>query len=161
MKRLTVLLTLAGVYAMKRFYSHASVDDLDWILRPTVWLVEAATRLSFPKEAGVGWFNRDVGFAVIPACAGVNFLIAAFAALVVTQLQRPPWLLLPAAAAAAYAATLGANAARLVIAILLHVHQVSWGPLTASRLHQIEGVFVYVTALLLLTLTTARRPCDA
>jgi exosortase K len=160
-KVVSVAVTLAGVYWLKRYYSHATVDDLDWILRPTVWLLEALTRRPFPKEAGVGWFNRDVGFAVIPACAGVNFLCAAFAALVLTQLHRRPHLWLPVAAVVAYAATVVANTARLVVAVALHAHHVAWGPLTASRLHQIESVFVYVTALMLLTLTVSRKPCAA
>jgi exosortase K len=167
MKRAVAAATVAVVLAVKLYYSSASAADLDWILRPTVWLVEIGTGLAFVREAGVGYFSRDVGFAVIPACAGVNFLVVAFASLVFGQLGRArrPLLLFFGAMVPAFASTLVANAVRLVIAVELHRQRLSWHWLTPARLHQLEGVVVYVTALLLLSLTAARvlerRPCAA
>jgi exosortase K len=159
MKRIT--LTLAVVFAVKLYYRSASAADLDWILRPTVWLVELVTRIPFVREAGIGYFNRDVGFAVIPACAGVNFLVAAFATLMLAQRGRL-WLQLPVAALAAFAATVVVNAARLAVAVGLHHHRVSFWFLTPPRLHQLEGVIFYVTALFLLALAVQeKKPCAA
>jgi exosortase K len=150
-RAIVAALTLAVVLAMKLYYRSASAADLDWILRPTVWLVETVTGFSFVREAGIGYLDRQVGFAIIPPCAGVNFLIVAFASLVLGQLWRArrPLLLFFAAAVPALAATLTANTVRLVIAIELHRHQL-------SSFHEIEGVVVYVTALLLLTLGANR-----
>jgi exosortase K len=158
MKRVVLVATVAVVLAVKLYYRHATAADLDWILLPTVRLVELLTGLPFVKEAGIGYFNRDAAFAVIPACAGVNFLVVAFASLVLGQLSRvkqPLWLFF-GAALPAFCATLVANAVRLAIAVELHRENLGWGWLTPGRLHQLEGVVVYLTALLLLSLGAAQ-----
>jgi len=55
-----------------------------------------------------------------------------------------------ASAAAAYAATVLANAARIALALRLHEAGASFGPLTPARLHCAVGVAVYFLFLLAL-----------
>jgi exosortase K len=154
-------LTLAVAFALKLHYSSASADDLRWILAPTAGLVELTTGSEFVAEAGTGYLSTELRYLIAPSCAGVNFLIVAFCALVfgfVRPHRRAAHnaLIAAASAAAAFAAALVANTLRIALAISLHVHAVSWGWLTPDRLHRIAGVAVYLT-LLLAVFAAARR----
>ena len=158
---LLVLLALAAALALKHHYSTASADDLRWILAPTAALVELVTGADFVAERGAGHLSTELRYLIAPSCAGVNFLIVAFAALVlgfVRPVRSPAGnaLIVAASAAAAYAAALVANAIRIALAIQLHAGSVSWGWLTADRMHRIAGVVVYLALLLVLFAATRR-----
>ena len=137
-----VVVTLAVIIAGKQYYRDASAGELRWILAPTAQLVSWLTGHDFVYEAGYGWANTDVMFVIAPACAGVNFALAAFLALVLgglptmTTWQRAgKWLAI--AAGSAYAATLVVNTIRIVIA--LHMDR--------PDLHRVEGIVVYFGGL--------------
>ena len=77
--RLFLLLAVALVmWAIKRYYSDAAVDDLRWVLGPTARLVTVATGVPFEWEAGQGYLSRERLFLIEKVCAGLNFMIAAF-----------------------------------------------------------------------------------
>lgn len=158
---LIVALALAAALALKLHYSAAAADDLRWILAPTAALVGLVTGAEFVAEAGAGYLSTELRYLIAPSCAGVNFLIVAFCALVL-GFVRPHRratgnaAIAAASAAAAFAAAVAANAIRISLALWLHVHAVSWGWLTPDRIHRIAGVAVYV-ALLLLLFAAARR----
>lgn len=155
-----LLAALAGAFALKRFYSTATAADLRLLLAPTAWLVEVAGGHRFDWTSG-GYLSAERRFLIAPACAGVNFLIVAFAALVLGLVRpsRPVWQnlgVLAASAAAAFGATIVANAVRILIAIPLWTHRVSLGPLGGARLHELVGVVVFLATLLLLLLAARR-----
>lgn len=160
-----LLAALGAAFALKRFYSSASAADLRLLLAPTTWLVEAAGGHRFDWTSG-GYLSGELRFLIAPACAGVNFLIVAFLALVLglVRTSRPAWQslgVLAASAAAAFGATVAANAARILIAIPLWTRRVSLGPLTGARLHELAGAGVFLGTLLLLhvaALRVARAP---
>jgi exosortase K len=164
----TSLAALAAAYALKRFYSTASAADLRFVLAPTVWLVEVAGGHRFDWTSG-GYLSAELRFLVAPACAGVNFLIVAFATLVLGFVRparpaRQNAAILLASAAAAYATTLLANALRILIAIPLWTHRVSVGGLSGARLHELAGAGVFLGVLLALHLAAhrlARAPAQA
>ena len=158
---------IAAAWAAKTFYSGAGFDALRWILTPTVRLVTWVAGVSFELEPHHGYLSRDQLFLVAPACAGVNFMIVAFVSLCVGLAPACPRTgarvsLVLGSAAAAYAATVLANATRLVISMRLHEVRAAFGPLTPSRLHCAVGVADYVLFLLALfalaeRITGARR----
>jgi exosortase K len=158
------LCALGAAFALKRFYSTASAADLRFVLAPTTWLVEvAAGGQRFDWTSG-GYLSTERRFLVAPACAGVNFLIVAFASLVLgfVRPSRPAWQnagILVASAAAAYVTTVLANALRILIAIPLWTHGLSLGWLTGARLHELVGVVVFLGMLLLLHLAAGRFTC--
>lgn len=154
------LVALGAAFVLKRFYSTASAADLRFVLAPTAWLVEVAGGHRFDWTSG-GYLSAELRFLVAPACAGVNFLIVAFAALVLGFVRpaRPAWQnvgILLASAAAAYATTVLANALRILMTIPLWTHRVSFGWLTGARLHELVGVVVFLGMLLLLHLAAHR-----
>jgi exosortase K len=139
----TVLVALAVVVIGKQLYRDATPADLRWILAPTAQLVSWITGHAFVYEAGQGWINTDVMFVIAPACAGVNFALAAFLALALGGLaDATTWQAatrrLAAAAALAYLATIVVNTARISIAVDMH----------RADLHRIEGIVVYLGGLL-------------
>jgi exosortase K len=155
-----LLAALGAAFALKRFYSTASAADLRFVLAPTTWLVELAGGHSFDWTSG-GYLSTELRFLVAPACAGVNFLVVAFVALVLGFVRpaRRAWQnvgILLASAAAAYVTTVLANALRILVAIPLWTHRVSFGRLTGARLHELVGVVVFLGMLLLLHLAARR-----
>ena len=146
---------LTGAWGLKAFYSHAGADALGWILMPTVRLAEWGSGVRFELSPHEGWLSREHGFLVAPACAGVNFLIVAFVSLClglapVCSRAGARVTLVLGSAAAAYAATVLANATRIALAVRLHEASAAFGPWTPSRLHCALGVAVYFGFLLAL-----------
>src|SRR5262245_28802641 len=66
------------MWGLKRYYADAPVDDLGWILTPTARLVTSITGVAFDYQAGQGYISGERLFVITKACAGVNFMIAAF-----------------------------------------------------------------------------------
>ena len=137
-----VVAALTVVVAGKQYYRDASANDLRWILAPTAQLVSWITGHDFVYEVGQGWMNTDVMFVIAPACAGVNFALAAFLALTLGSLTgMTSWQTtakrLALAAVLAYAGTIVVNTVRISIAVELH----------RADLHRAQGIVVYVAGL--------------
>lgn len=162
---------LAAGLALKQFYSGAAFEDLRWVLGPTAWLVERFTGAAFVAEAGRGYFSSQLRYEIVPACAGVNFMIVVFWSLacgLITACRTlgERFALVAASAAAAYAVTLLANAVRITLAIGLHEAGTSIGLMTPDRLHTAAGVAVYfiflcVTFAIGVRMTEAHRDAAA
>jgi len=132
----------------KEYYRAATAADLGWILAPTAHAVTALGCGHFTFDATAGWVDRDLSFAIAPACAGLHFALAAFLALVIGGLggmrdARSTVLRLAAAAALAYVATLVVNTTRIAIAIHMHTMDLA----NREELHRLEGTIVYLGGL--------------
>jgi len=133
--------TLGVAWALKRFYSHASFDELGFLLAPTVRLAEPlAGGVRFALEPHHGYLSRDARFEIVPACASTTARVA----------------LVAGSAAAAWVVTVLANATRIALAVRLHEAGVACGPLTPARLHCALGVAVYFAFLLVLFALASR-----
>lgn len=151
--RLPLLVAVAAAWGVKRQFSAAAPGDLAWILAPTAWLAGLFTGAEFEFEAGTGWIDHEARYIVAPACAGVNFLVAAFCTLAWTAFvrrdERPgamrDALRLGACGAAAFGVALFGNALRLSLAIWIHGHDVAW--LAGPRAHRLLGLAVYLPLL--------------
>ena len=147
-------LVLLVIWAMKRYYSSASVDDLWWILSPTAGLA-GGTTAAFVAEPGAGYLSRERLFLIEKSCAGLNFMIAAFAMLAFTFRRRVTSvssgaILLAGGLLTAYSATVIVNATRITIAMRLMAHPLAASRLTPAQSHRVEGIIVYFAGLLLL-----------
>lgn len=146
---------LGLAWMLKDFYRRAGAEDLGWLLAPTVKLTSLCTGARFELEPGHGYLSRELRYEIVPACAGVNFLVAAFLCPCLGLAHAcSSWLerlvLLVSSAAAALVTTVLANTARLSIAARLHADGASLGPLTPARLHCGVGVVVYFLFLIAL-----------
>ena len=148
---LSVLIMLA----LKRHYSLATADQLDWILAPTARLVAWFTSAHPAYESGVGYVDFARGIIIAPACAGINFMIMAFGLAVVcglTQCHRPAAVsgLIVLALPGAYGYTVLVNTLRIALSTALYRMDIYGQWLTVMRLHRLCGVGLYLAALWLL-----------
>lgn len=141
-------------YAVKHWCSTAGADQLAFLLRPTAALVELATGHAFVAERGAGFFSRELHVMIAPVCAGANFLVVAFTALVLgfsPRAQRPAgklaWFF--ASAALAYLATLLINATRITLSLRLAT-PLAEGSLSGEGVHRLLGIVTYLGGLLAL-----------
>jgi exosortase K len=152
-----VALTLLAGYGLKRFYSQATADELDWLLAPTAALVEALSGHDFERELDAGWFCRELAVVIPPACAGVNYLIVACSTLVAGFVVRVPKplgkvVLTAVSALSAYLATLVVNALRIVLSLQLGRGEILPDWLSFEAWHRLEGIAAYLGSLAVLVL---------
>ena len=142
------------VWGLKRHYADARADDLWWILSPTAHLVWAVTGTAFTLVAGEGYFSRDHLFLIEKSCAGINFMVAAFAMLTFALLHRvasgmSAVRVLGVSLVASYSAAVFVNAVRITVAMWLAAHPVARSTFSAGDVHRLEGITVYFAGLLL------------
>jgi exosortase K len=146
---------LLAAYALKRHYAAATPEELTWILAPTARLVGALTGGTFVAERNVGYVSAPLATFIVPACAGLNYLIIATCTLVFGFLGefRAPrakvtWVL--KSVVLAYGATVLVNATRIALGLALRRHAIHVPLIPSDQLHRAEGVTVYLTSLWLL-----------
>jgi exosortase K len=150
-KPMFTMAILAAAYALKRHYSLATANDLEWILRPTAALVSVFSGSAFVK-APAGYASERLHTIIVPACAGVNYLIVVFCTLTfgfAALLERfvPKALFVAASAAVAYGTTVVVNAVRIGLGIAVRHHGAFANVVTPEEAHRILGVAVYLVAL--------------
>lgn len=148
------LVVLAVAYGLKRHFSLADAQDLNWVLRPLAALVGWVGGISFVQEGHIGFINRELGIIIAPACAGVNFMVVAMLSAGFGVLQRLPTVgqkivgllvVLPGA----YGLTLIVNCLRIVWSIYIYDAEIYAGWITPERVHRLSGVVLYVSCLCL------------
>ena len=154
-KLATLALAALVMWRIKRYYADAQVDDLRWILGPTARLVTTFTGAPFGWEPGEGYLSRERFFVIEKACAGINFMIAAFGMVAFVLRRRiRTWLagtaVLVVSVLASYSAAVVVNAMRITFAMWLAAHsfQIAW--MSAGQLHRIEGIVLYFGGLVAL-----------
>lgn len=151
-----VLAVVAMVaFGLKRHYADATTDALSWILTPTAYVVGLVTGVAFAAVPGEGYFSAERMFLIEKACAGVNFMIAAFAMVAFALLHharsfRGSAAVVGLSLLASYVAAIVVNAVRIVIAMWLAATPMPLMSLTAAEIHRLEGIAVYFGGLLLL-----------
>ena len=150
-----LLVAATVVWGLKRHYADAPADALWWILQPTAWLVGLVSGATFTVAPGEGYVSHERLFLIEKSCAGVNFMIAAFAMVVLALVGRVRsvtggFSVLTLALAVSYGAAVLVNTVRISIAMWLAAHPVPLSTFTAADVHRIEGIVVYFAGLVLL-----------
>ena len=143
-----------AAWAMKAFYSTASVNELRWILWPTKTVVEWITGTRFYFEAFAGYMSEDRSFVIAAACSGVNFLIAVFLMLSLRKLwdgrrDGVGWLSIVRIAMLSYFVAIGANVVRISSALWLNSGPHQFAGMDREDLHRLDGILIYFGAMLL------------
>jgi len=153
--------TIAAALALKLAYSRAGANELLWVLAPSCQLARLAG-VELHYESGAGFISHSRHLVVGPACAGVNFLVAAWLALYFGLQARQPdtrrklqWSAL--SLLSAYAVTLLVNGVRIWLAAHLYELELYGALLTKTRAHALLGVVLYCGALLVLCQLAALR----
>jgi exosortase K len=153
--RLVVLVVAVLIaWGLKRHYADARAEDLTWILGPTARVAGVMTGTAFVPEPGEGYLSRDRLFVIEKACAGINFMLAAFGMLVLALRHRigsplsAAWVL-AGSLLSSYVAAVVVNATRIGIALWLATQPVALSRLSPAEVHRLEGVAVYFGGLVL------------
>lgn len=147
------------IFGIKLFYSRAGLEELHWILAPTVWWVRILGRITFEYETGIGYINHYFRFIVAPSCSGVQFLMIAAATLIFSFVHRANtfkmgfcWIGI--SLLLSYLSTIAVNSLRIILAVYLPIYLpkevFSNSFFTPLRLHTIIGIAVYFTSLFFL-----------
>ena len=150
-----LLIVAVVVWGLKRHYADARADALWWILQPTATLVGVVSGATFTVAPGEGYVSHERMFLIEKSCAGINFMIAAFAMVVLALLRSVRsgamgLSVLAAGLAASYGAAVLVNTARITVAMWLSAHPAPVSILTPADVHRIEGIAVYFVGLVLL-----------
>lgn len=140
---------------LKVFYRDAGPDQLRFVLGPTAFGVELLTGARFLFEHGQGYVHIGRRFEIAPACAGLNFMTAAFWVLGLSKLWGPMQPGFRWAAEmiriifVAYVCTVVVNAVR--ISLLLLARDGSYlAFVDQDVVHRVIGTVLYFLALLAL-----------
>lgn len=146
------LLGLLIIGGVKLFYSKADGESLDWILAPTACWVEFLSGLSFEKVFNEGFVNHQYRVIIAPACSGINFLIIVYATLLFSFTKRvnKKYLWMVASFIISYISTICVNSIRIIISIYLKNVSIYSGFITSERVHRLEGMLVYLSALFII-----------
>lgn len=158
---LPLLLGITAAVGLKYHYSVADAEGLLWMLSPVARLVGLLNSTPFQWELYTGFVSFSRGIRIAPACAGINFMIICFAALLFPLVHRLPgravklsWLWL--SLAVAYLATLLTNTARILISIRLYGAAIYGEWLTPERVHRLAGTTMYIIVLVMVYLAAER-----
>jgi exosortase K len=147
------VLVAAVIIVGKEYYRDATAADLRWILAPTAWLVSLFTGGHFIYEAGAGYADNALKFVIAPPCAGLNFAMAAFAAIMLAS-TITDWRTFAKrvglALGLSYVATIVINTIRISIAVAMHRGTLVVGMADRAQAHRLEGIIIYLGGLLLL-----------
>jgi exosortase K len=158
----TLVVIACGLYALKRHYAQSIEGDLRFVLAPTAALVSVVEGAHFELEPGIGYMCKERLFAIAKPCAGVNFMLAAWAVvgLAFSGRARDPKSAIGAVAASfvvAYVVAVFVNAVRIVLAMELAAHPFASSLWTPVRVHRVEGIVVYFVGLWMLHAVVSRR----
>jgi exosortase K len=142
-------------WGLKRYYADARTEDLWWVLSPTARVVSVMTGAVFTLEPGEGYLSRDRLFLIEKACAGINFVVAAFGMLVVALFHRVGHAasglqVLGVSLLASYAAAVVVNSVRIAVAMWLADHPAALSAYSATEVHRVEGIAVYFGGLVVI-----------
>ena len=152
---------ICSAVVLKYYYSVATANDLQWLLAPLAFLTQSLTGLQFDINDAGEWFNDQNAVAIIKQCAGVNFMILSLPVYarryqqVMASARRPVRILAVTACCLilclvmAWAVTLLVNTVRIILAIQLYRHEVTFTGLGPEQIHRIAGVLIYFPALCL------------
>ncbi|MGR9114643.1 MAG: exosortase K [Gammaproteobacteria bacterium] len=136
----TIMVTL------KQFYSIATADQLQWMLRPLVLLLELFSDLSFEPSADGVWLARNHRISIVKSCSGINFFIVSLLGYFwLNRNDSRRRLLICHALLAAWLTALIANTIRILLSVYLG-EALAVG-LSEADSHRLIGIAVYFTCL--------------
>ena len=158
-----IYLTCVAVllYLIKWWYSHASLEQMQWIMLPLAKLLGIFLPGSFELQVSGEWLHADLGIILVKGCSGMSFFMMSFAAYAfvffVQQSQVSKEILFNSAKitvyaiAAAWLTTLIVNVLRVLLAMsfISNPVLVDWTGLSDESLHRLAGLLVYFSALFL------------
>jgi exosortase K len=147
------------VYVIKRWYSHATLDDMQWMLMPLAKLLDVFLPGRFELQSNGEWVHYDWNIVLVKGCSGINFFLMSligYAIVFYGQAMLSPQpsslkvcLQVVLTLLAAWTTTLLVNTLRILLAMSFVRHHAlaDWIGLDSESLHRLAGLLVYCPAL--------------
>jgi exosortase K len=144
------IIAFALFITLKFVYSQASNDMVLFMLKPISELLSIITTNDAVYTTSSGFFFQELNITIDKSCSGINFWLMSFMVCIVSIIPKKRTLLektiaFPIAFILAYVLTLFANTSRILISIFIEKNT----NFNYSWLHQAQGVFIYLTFLIL------------
>lgn len=147
----TVFITL------KLAFPYLETDALRFLLAPTNKIIELIFSSAATYNNETGYFHPYLGMVINKSCSGLNFFLISFlmySYLIIRSNYIKKWLSIPSALLLAYITTILANVSRIAgYVMIMNIESPLFSITEISWLHQAEGIFVYLTFLILAYLT--------
>ncbi|WP_407673997.1 exosortase K [Pedobacter sandarakinus] len=143
--------------AAKLGYTFLTTKMLLFILAPSDCLISIFLNSDGTYIDNVGYYHQDLNITIEKACSGFNFLLLCFLCIYflgITHFQRKKsWpIIFSTAILSSWFITISVNTSRIISAISLKKLFVG-SPIPQSLIHQIEGTFFYLFALIVIYTT--------
>lgn len=131
-------------------YSFANNDMVSFLTRPTNTIISFITNKASTYNSESGFYYASLNIVIDKSCSGFNFwmllfLLLFFSILKFTKSKEIKVLLLPATLLVSYLLTLFVNTSRILVSLFIEKNT----SLDYNWLHQAEGVFIYLSFLIL------------
>ena len=139
---------------MKAAYSTAEVHHLTFLLAPTDEIIASFTGTHSTFIPDQGFFNESLNILINKSCSGFNFWSICFL-MSYCLLAKPNYprlrnvCLLPVVLGATYLFTVLVNSTRILFSVFLHSTNSRLLALDSPWSHQAEGVFIYLSYLII------------
>ncbi|WP_298902643.1 exosortase K [uncultured Psychroserpens sp.] len=149
------LIAFVLVVILKFMYAHADNDMVLFMLKPINGVVETIANQNATYTSAIGFYFENLNIIIDKSCSGVNFWLISFMLFMFSLLKHTRTLfeniiVFPIAFAVTYLLTLFANISRILISIFIEKNT----SFDYTWMHQAQGVFVYLTFLILFYLLT-------
>jgi exosortase K len=143
------------IIALKLFHQSAQLANMQWVLMPSVFLVELFINQPIQFEEGLGYVNREFSFVINKSCSGFNFMLIVFCLEVFGFIHfvknlTTKLLTFFGFAFLAYGLTILINGIRISSNYMVHLYEHKFGATIGATLHEIQGGIIHLSALILL-----------
>lgn len=137
---------------LKLAYPRMDTGNILFLLGPTNKAIELISGSDAIYDSVSGYFHPQINMVINKSCSGYNFLLISFLMIsflfVKTGIVKK-WLVIPVSFLLAYTITLIANISRITgYMLIMNIGTYSSSGFPDKLLHQVEGIFVYLSFLI-------------
>ena len=151
------IIIFSSVFIAKILYSNTTNDTLIFILKPLSSIISLVTDSSFSYSKDIGFYFENLNISIDKSCSGINFWLISFVVFSILILRFckshfQKTASIPLILIATFTLTLFANTSRILTSIFISKQTTFNYP----WLHQAEGIFIYLSLLILVYTITNR-----
>ena len=139
---------------LKFGFSNANNNQILFLIKPLNYLVSVLIDSLYTYNNEIGFFHEKLNITIDKSCSGFNFWMLSFILFYFSMLKHLKkylykFLLIPIALLISYVLTLFVNTSRILTSIFIE----KTTQLNYTWLHQAEGVFIYLSFLIIFYIT--------
>lgn len=140
--------------SLKLAFSNADNDQIIFLIKPLNHMVSLLTESIATYNNQIGFFHQKLNITIDKSCSGFNFWMLSFIMLFFTVLKQIKkglykFLMIPFSLLITYTLTLFVNTSRILVSLFIE----KTTQLNYLWLHQAEGVFIYLSFLIIFQMT--------